>query len=215
MRRLAVMKRILSISAMALFMAVTGWADKFGFGNITTNAPNREVIAGQLFMDANTLSDTSSSITFINTGPSSSSISEIYFGSNLTTLDLNIESAISYSPGVLFDLSGAHPANPPGWDEVSHWWPVTIASAESKSPTSKNGINPYECLEMELSYNSSLTLSELIQSGDVQVALHVISIGAYSDAFVNGPALIPEPASLILMGSAGCVLGFVRRRFFV
>jgi hypothetical protein len=194
-------------------MAVTVWADKFGFGNITTNAPNREVIAGQLFMDANTLSDTSSSITFTNTGPSPSSISEIYFGSNLTTLDLNIKSAISYSPGVLFDISGAHPANPPGWDEFSHWWSVTIASAESESPTSKNGINPYECLEMELSYNSSSTLSELIQSGDVQVALHVISIGAYSDTFVNESTLIPEPASLMLMGSAACVLGFVRRRF--
>ncbi len=196
-------------------MAVTAWADTFGFGTITTNAPNREVIAGQLFMDANILSDTSSSITFTNTGPSPSSISEIYFGSDLTTLDLNIESAISCSPGVSIDISGARPANPPGWKEFSNWWSITIASAESKSPTSKNGINPYEYLEMELSYNSSSTFSELIQSGEVQVALHVISIGAYSDAFVNGNALIPEPTSLILMGSAGCVLAFVLRRFFV
>ena len=196
-------------------MAVTVWADEFGFGSITTNAPNRESIAGQLFMDVNTLSDTGSSIIFTNTGPSPSSISEIYFGSDLAKLDLNIESAISCSPGVLFDISGAHPANPPGSEEFSNWWSVTIASAESTSPTSRNGINPYEYLEMELSYNSSSTFSELIQSGEVQVAFHVISIGEYSDTFVNGTSLIPEPASLILMGSAGCVIGFIRRRFFV
>lgn len=209
------MTKIVYSSAIALLMAVTAWADEFGFGNITTNAPNREVIAGQLFMDVNTLTDTSSSIIFTNTGPSPSSISEIYFGSELAKLDLNIESAISGSPGVLFDISGAHPANPPGSKEFSNWWSVTVASAESKAPTSKNGINPYEYFEMELSYNSGSTLSELIQSGEVQVALHVISIGESSDTFVNGTSLIPEPASLILMGSAGCVIGFVRRRFFV
>ena len=209
------MKKILYSSAIALLMVITVWADEFGFGSITTNASNRDMIAGQLFMEANTLDDTTSSILFTNTGPSLSSISEIYFGSKLTTLNLNIESAISGSPGVLFDISGARPANPPGLEEFSNWWSVTIASAESKAPTSRNGINPYEYFEMELSYNSSLTLSELIQSGEVQVALHVISIGDYSDTFVNGTSVIPEPASLILMGSAGCVIGFARRRFFV
>jgi hypothetical protein len=208
------MKKILYSSVISLLMAVTVWSDKFGFENITTNALNGGVIAGQLFMDVNTLSDRSSSIIFTNTGPSPTSISEIYFGSDLAMLDLNIESVINCSPGVLFDISGAHPANPPGSEEFSHWWSVTVASMESKSPTSRNGINPYEYLEMELSYNSSSTLSELIQSGDVKVALHVISIGENSDTFVNGTSLIPEPASVILMGSAGCVIGFMRRRFF-
>ena len=209
------MKKILYSSSIALLMVVTVWADEFGFGSVTTNALNREVIAGQLFMDVNKLDDTTSSIIFTNTGPSPSSISEIYFGSKLTTLDLNIESANSWSPGVLFDISGAHPANPPGSEEFSNWWSVTITSAGANAPPSKKGINPHEFLEMELSYDSTSTLSELIQSGEVQVALHVISIGEYSDTFVNGTSLIPEPASLILMGSAGCVIGFVRRRFFV
>jgi hypothetical protein len=210
------MKRTLQIGIALALMAVTVQADMFGFGTITTNSPNREAIAGQLFMDVNSLTAASSSITFTNTGPSDSSISEIYFGSDLTTLNLSIDSVLSSSAGVSFDISGASPANPPGFEEFANWWSITIAAAESESPgTSHNGINPFEYLELGLSYTSGSTLSELIQTGELQVALHVISIGEYSDTFVNDTTVIPEPASLILMGSVGSLLGFVRKRFTV
>jgi hypothetical protein len=211
------MKRTLQIGIALLLMAVTVQADIFGFGNITTNSPNPEAIADQLFMDVNTLTPASSSVTFTNTGPSESSISEIYFGSDLTTLNLSIDSVLSSSAGVSFDISGASPANPPGFEEFANWWSITIAAAESEGPggTSHNGINPFEYLELGLSYTSTSTLSELIQSGELQVALHVISIGEYSDTFVNDTTVIPEPASLILMGSVGSLLGFVRKRFAV
>jgi hypothetical protein len=208
------MKRTLQIGIALALMAVTVQADIFGFETITTNSPNREAIADQLFMDANTLSATSSSLAFTNAGPSDSSIAAIYFGSDLTTLNLTIDSVIACSPGVSFDI-GSNPGNPPGFEEFANWWSITIASADAEPPPSHNGINPYECLELGMSYTSGSTLSELIQTGELQVALHVIDIGEYSDTFVNDTTVIPEPASLILMGSVGSLLGFVRKRFAV
>lgn len=201
-----------TIIGLVLCMSAVVRADIFGFDTITTNAPNREVIASQLYMDANTLSASTSSLTFTNTGPSDSSVAAIYFGSDLTTLNLSIDSMISCSAGVSFDIN-ANPSNPPGFEEFANWWSITIASADADAPPSKNGIDPYECLELGMSYTSSSTLSELIQSGELQIALHVISIGEYSDTFVNDTTVIPEPASLILLGSVGSMLGFVRRRF--
>ena len=203
----------MTITVVLTAVSMSTRADMFGFGTITTNSPNREAIADQLFMDANTLSATSSSVMFTNAGPSDSSISEIYFGSDLTTLNLNIDSELSSSLGVTFDISGASPANPPGFEEFANWWSITIASAESENPPGMNGVNPLEYLELELSYTSSSTLSELIQSGELQVALHVVDIGEYSDTFVNDTTVIPEPASIVLLGSVGSLWGFVRRRF--
>jgi hypothetical protein len=195
-------------------MAVTVQADIFGFDTTTTNAPNREAIADQLFMEANTLSATTASLTFTNTGPSDSSVSAIYFGSDLTTLNLSIDSLTSCTDGVSFDVK-TNTGNPPGFQGFSNWWSVTVAAADADAPPSKKGIDPYECLDMELSFNSTATLSELIQSGDLQVAIHVIDIGEYSDTFVNGTTItvIPEPASLVLLGSVGGLIGFLRRRF--
>ena len=182
-------------------------ADIFGFSNITTNSPDPDSIAAQLYMDVN-----AASVAFTNTGPAASTVTEIYFGSDLTTLNLSIDSATSCSDGVSFDISGANPSNPPGFEEFENWWSITIAAAENNPPNS-NGIDPYECLELGLSYTSSSTLSELIASGELQVALHVRNIGEYSDTFVNDTTVIPEPASIVLLGSVGSLLGFVRRRF--
>jgi hypothetical protein len=187
-------------------------ADMFGFSTITTNAPNREAIADQLYMDAVTVDAFSSSVMFTNVGPASSSISEIYFGTDLTTLDLNIQGWSSCSPGVVFDISGASPPNPPGYQDFSFWWSVTVASAESQEPGSQNGINPYECLMLDLSYTSGSTFSELLQSGEVQVALHVVDIGENSDTFVNTTTIIPEPASAMLIGVSLSLGIFIRRR---
>ena len=125
------MKRLVLISIFAAVAVVSVQADYFGFNPITTNAPNRDAIGDQLFMSVSTLSATDSGVLFTNIGPASSSISEIYFGSNLTALDLNIESILASSPGVVFDITGATPPNPPGWNEFANWWSVTIAAAES------------------------------------------------------------------------------------
>lgn len=207
-------KRLLTC-AVALLTVLTVRAELFGFDTVTTNSPNRETIAGQLFIDANVIGAGLSSVIFINTGSADSTISEIYFGSALTTLNLSIDSIISSSFGVDFIIEGANPSNPPGFQEFANWWSLTIAAAESTPPPVKNGIDPYEYLELKLSYDAGgSSLVELIQSGEVQVALHVSGIGEYSDTFVNNDAtVIPEPASLVLLVGTSSLFTFVRRRF--
>lgn len=198
--------------AVALLTVLTVRAELFGFDTVTTNSPNREAIADQLFMETTGLS----SLLFSNTGSADSAITEIYFGSDLTTLNLNIDSIISSSSGVNFTIDGANPQSPPGWEEFANWWSVTIAAAESEPPPAQNGINPYEYLELGLSYTSGTSLAELIQSGDVQVALHVTGLGnggEFSDTFVNDTTVVPEPASLALLLGTSSMIVFVRRRF--
>ena len=141
-------KRMLTC-AVVLLSALTVRAELFGFDTVTTNSPNREAIADQLFMDANAIDTGLSSVIFTNTGPADSTITEIYFGSDLTTLDLNIDSVISCSDGVLFTINGANPSNPPGFEEFANWWSVTIAAADTAPPPSQNGINPLEYLELK------------------------------------------------------------------
>ena len=204
------MKRILTC-AVVLLSVLTVRAELFGFDTVTTNSPNRETIAGQLFMDTGL-----SSVIFTNTGPAPSAVSEIYFGTDLTDLNLNINSVMSSSPEVSFTITGASPANPPGWEEFANWWSVTVAAADSAPPPSQNGINPFEYLELGVSYSSGSSFAELLQSGEIQVALHVISIGdggEYSDTFVNHDYVVPEPASLVLIGTAGAFVAFMRRRY--
>jgi hypothetical protein len=206
------------ITCLALLVAVsTVRADVFAFDTVTTNSPNRQDIADQLFMDASVIGAGQSSVMFTNTGPYSSAITEIYFGSDVepATLGLSIDSIISSSGGVDFTINGATPENPPGWEEFPFWWSVTIAAAESEPPPSQNGIDPLEYLELDLSYNGSLSLSQLLQLGQLQVALHVVNMGEggeYSDTFVNDTTVVPEPASLLLLGTAGSFIAFMRRR---
>ena len=208
--------KILSLFiGLTLLAGISAHADFFGFSAVTTNAPQRDAVANQLFMDVTTWDAAHSGILFTNTGPMSSSISEIYIGSALTTLDLTIDSVVNSSPGVKYDISGSSPFNPPGWEDFGSWWTVTIAAAESEPPPSSKGVNPYEFLELGISYDSVSSFSELLQSGEVQVAMHVISIGEYSDTFQNGTntlTVIPEPTSLLLIGISGTLIAFVRRR---
>lgn len=216
------MKCTLSIGVIIVCMAAPVMADMFGFNTTTTtNLQNREAIADQLFMDVDDISLGNASVVFTNIGPVASTISEIYFGSFLE-LDLLITSVTSCDPGVAYTIENVKPTDPPGsGSSMQNWWSITLASAEPLPPPSNYGIDPYECLMMDLSYTGSLSISELLSSGQLQVALHVISIdgisntGSYSDTFVNdSTVVIPEPASMVLIGVAGSFIAFVRRRVY-
>lgn len=213
------MKHLLIISTVAILSGAAVYADYFAFTSITANAPQREIVADQLFIGVNTLDTNHSGVLFTNIGPEASSITEVYFGSNLELLSLNIDSELGSSIDVNFRIDGAHPSNPPGAQEFANWWMITVAAAESVPQSggqAKNGISPLEYLELQLSYSSDSTLSELLQAGEVQVAMHVTALdGGYSDTFVNtqSATLIPEPASALLIGISGVLFAFVRRRF--
>jgi hypothetical protein len=96
------------------------------------------------------------------------------------------------------------------------WWTITIAAAEATPPPAKNGIDPLEYLTLQVSYDSSSSLSEMIQLGQLQVAMHVTGQpDGESDTFVNGIAttVIPEPSAFLLIGCSASFVIFIRRRF--
>ena len=209
------MKHLITCLAFIL-AASTVQADIFGFESVTTNSSYRGDVADQLFMDTSILGVGQSSVEFNNTGDLDSTITEIYFGSPDTALNLSIDSLISCSPGVVFSLEQVTPSDPPASSGFGTWWYITLDAAGAVPPPAINGIDPFECLILEISYNGSLSFSELIQYNQVQVALHVTGQpDEESDTFVNNTYIVPEPASLLLIGSAGVLIGFVRRRFII
>ena len=212
------MKKSLLTIALAGLSAVAVQADLFGFDTVTTNSSYRGAVASQLFMETTELATGLSSVMFTNIGPLASTVTEVYFGSD-EALDLNLDSIIFQCPGVDFDITGAKPANPPGMNDFGNWWTITIAAAEASNPPAQKGIDPLECINLQVSYSGSSSLSELIQFNQLQVALHVTGLPDFqSDTFVNGNdpyTVIPEPSSIILLGVAGILGFFVRRRFSV
>lgn len=209
------MKRTLLYCLLAGLTAASVRADMFGFDAITTNSLYRSDVAGQLFMDANVTGAGLSSVMFTNVGPLASTVTEIYFGSD-EALNLNLDSILFQCPGVDFTISGATPQNPPGMNDFGNWWTITIAAAEASNPAAHKGIDPLECLNLQVSYDGSLSFSELIQFGQLQVALHVTGQpDGNSDTFVNATSIVPEPASLALMGLVGTIGVFVRRRLLI
>jgi hypothetical protein len=206
-----------SATLIAASLLTIAHAGIIGFDTVTANSPNRESIAEQLLIETTELDTGLTSLKIQNTGPADSTIATIYFGTYLTDLNLNVTAILSSSPGVQFYIDDSVKAsNPPGWNgSGGYWWSTTVATLNSKNPAPKNGINPYEYLELELTYDSPISLTDLILAGDVRTAMHVTSIGAYSDTFVTetDATPIPEPASAMLFGTAAATIAFIRRRF--
>jgi len=210
------MKKASATWAAVLLLSVAH-AGIIGFDTVTSNSPNAGSIAEQLIIETTELDAGLASIKIHNTGPADSTIAKIYFGTYSTELNLNVTAIPGSSIGVEFYIEDYTKATrPPGWNEAGgSWWSTTVGAVSSLNPAPKNGINPHEYLELELTYDSPLSLTDLILSGDVQAAVHVVSIGQYSDTFVTqtDTTPIPEPASVVLFGAAATTIAVIRRRF--
>jgi len=205
------MQKMLYIGAIALFMVCPVRAEIFGFNRITSNATND--VANHFFMDVNDIDTGYARLVFTNTGPVAATIAEIYFGSPSDAPAVAIDSVTGCDDGVNFSIGNVQPSSPPGVNKNA--W-VTLDAAQALSPASQNGIAIYEWLIMDIHYDGGVSFVDLISSGQILVALHVISIdGGDSDTFVNDTAVtaIPEPASMILMGTTGSFIAFLRRIF--
>ena len=83
-------------------------------------------------------------------------------------------------------------------------------AVEAGNPAPKNGINPGEYLELQLTYTDPPhNFIDMLESGELRIGLHVINIGMYSESFIN---VVPEPASLFLIGATASTFALVRRR---
>lgn len=161
-----------------------------------------------------------------NVGPAASSLTDIYFDDG--TL-LGIANVQNYS-GVDFS-QGASPANLPGGNGLSPAFVTTAGfSADSNPPTSPNGVNPGEQLDVIFNLVAGKNYSDLIaglngQVLDIQgapalrIGLHAQSFASgQSAAFVNtavpleSVSAVPLPGALPLLLAGMGLFGLAGRR---
>ena len=200
------------LCAALLLPLFTAQAETFGFYPIqyATNEFAQSV-GEQLSMDVAAPEPGSVSITFMNTGSIASEIREIYF---YTSNDLNPAANITLGsiingPGVNFDDGGRNGVNPGNLPAGSTLLPdYSLATAVD----SKKGIDPGEYLTLTLNdADPPYSFIDMLHSGQLLVGIHAAKIQAVSSvSYLN---VIPEPASILLIGVTASSYVFLRRRF--
>jgi len=187
-------------------------ASEFTFGCITNNsAIDCGVLESQLLVTIGLNADNSSMVDFLftNTGPAASSIADVYFDDPPPLL--GAPGLISSSTGVSF-TAGCAPGDLPGGAPYGF---TTAYCADSDSPVQPNGVNPGEWLQLSYTLQGGATLAdvlEAISTGTFSVGIHVQGFdGGGSESGVLTAQPVPEPASLVLLGS-GAAAAFLRRR---
>lgn len=199
-------KRLLIIGMIGLLLSAAH-AEWFDFNAITDNDPSgfsQYVGGSQLHMEVVLYEEGQTRFTFVNDGLEESSLSQIYFDF-IPEINLRLAS-IGNSPGVSFTSQNVSPNNLPGGNGIFTAFESDLALGAT-SPSSKNGINPGESLELIMNYNSSYDIIDALANANLRVGLHVISLGPYSESFVN---VVPEPATLPLLLSGTIAMRWLR-----
>lgn len=199
------------VFAALLLTVFTAQAETFGFYPIQcANNEFAQGVGGQLSMDVDDSAEGSVRLTFMNTGSVESEIREIYF---YTPNDLDSSEHITLGsiingPGVNFDdggRNGVNPANLPSGATLLRDYSVATAV------DSRKGIDPGEYLTLILNHaDPHYSFIDVLHSGQLLVGIHAAKIQDVSSvSYLN---VIPEPASILLIGVTGSSFAFVRRR---
>jgi hypothetical protein len=139
------------------------------------------------------------------------SIANVYFddgANNLLTM-----TCCTVSAGVSFAADGAPPVLPGGAGINPPFASDFRSSANNPAPF--NGVaNLGEFVTVLFSLEAGESIATVIaalNSGDLRVGMHVISLGEFSDSFVN-LSPVPLPPALLLFGTVLVGYGYLTRR---
>ena len=150
--------------------------------------------------------------TFYNESLINSSISRIYFSDGGGLL-IDIAD-ITNGPGTSFSRL-ARPGNlPRGNTFEPPFMTVDGLSADSAPPLPHNGVNPGEWVQFTLDNNGTFeNVIDGLNTGSIRIGVHVIGIGLPYGSGVAAVS-VPEPATVILLGTAGLWIFTRKRRSF-
>ena len=203
------LKRLFGVFViLAAFFAVpsSAAAASFEFSCFGTNsATDCAILEAQMSVDI-TQDGNWLKFTFSNSGPEASFIDGLYFSDPPPSL-LGGDPTFVYSNGGIAFSENCTPGDLP------NQWGTTYC-ADANAPASKNGVNPYEWVEVSYLLQGPATLATVLAGIDAGT----FDIGIKVQGFASGGSewgtitKVPEPGTLALLASGLSLTAFRRRR---
>lgn len=177
---------------------------------VPNSASSAAVVESQIRMGVEAVAGGGVNFRFENSGPTASSLTDIYFQS--APPNLGASPTTTWSTGVAFSINNtASPGTPGG----SIPWNGLQWKADSDSPVSAKGVNPTEWINFYFSGAVEANVLAGLNAGTWHTAIHVQSIGTSgrSEWAQTTTTNVPDGGStLALVGLAMAGLGLARRK---